>query len=57
MASSSRSKIEELRMIVWFSLGWVYWLASGHAPRPESCGMQRELALVRPLRVPPTCLS
>jgi hypothetical protein len=36
MASSSRTKLEELRMIVWFSLGWVYWLATGHAPRPEA---------------------
>jgi len=32
MASNSRTKLEELRMLVWFSLGWVYWLASGHTP-------------------------
>lgn len=32
MASNSRTRLEELRMIVWFSVGWVYWLASGHAP-------------------------
>ena len=33
MASNSRTKLEELRMLVWFSVGWVYWLASGHAPQ------------------------
>ena len=32
MASNSRTKLAELRMLVWFSLGWVYWLASGHRP-------------------------
>ena len=32
MASNSRTKLEELRMIVWFSLGWVYWLATAHSP-------------------------
>jgi hypothetical protein len=32
MASNSKAKLEELRMIVWFSLGWVYWLATAHAP-------------------------
>ncbi len=35
MASNSRTKLEELRMIVWFSLGWVYWLATAHAPQPQ----------------------
>ena len=34
MASNSRTKLEELRMIVWFSLGWVYWLATAHTPPP-----------------------
>jgi hypothetical protein len=34
MASNSRTKLEELRMIVWFSLGWVWWLATAHAPQP-----------------------
>jgi len=33
MASNSKTKLEELRMVVWFSVGWVYWLASGHAPQ------------------------
>ena len=35
MASNSRTKLEELRMIVWFSLGWVYWLATAHTPQPQ----------------------
>lgn len=34
LASNSRTKLEELRMIVWFALGWVYWLATAHAPQP-----------------------
>jgi hypothetical protein len=36
MASNSRTKLEELRMIVWFSLGWVWWLATAHAPQPAA---------------------
>lgn len=35
MASNSRTKREELRMIVWFALGWVYWLATAHSPRRQ----------------------
>ena len=34
MASNSRTKLEELRMMFWFALGWVYWLATAHAPQP-----------------------
>lgn len=36
MASNSRTKLEELRMIVWFSLGRVYWLATAHRPQPAA---------------------
>jgi hypothetical protein len=35
MANRSKTRLEELRMIVWFSLGWVYWLATAHAPQPS----------------------
>lgn len=34
MRSSSTIKLEEIRVIVWMAIGWVYWLASGHAPQP-----------------------
>lgn len=35
MNTSSKVKLEEIRIIVWMSLGWIYWLASGHTPQPE----------------------
>jgi hypothetical protein len=35
MANHAKTRREEIRMIVWFSLGWVYWLATAHAPRPR----------------------
>jgi len=35
MSSNSKIVLEEVRMLAWFTLGWVYWLASGHAPRQE----------------------
>ncbi len=34
--SSWISLVEEIRVIVWMALGWIYWLASGHAPRAKS---------------------
>jgi hypothetical protein len=34
MTSNSKTKLEEIRIIVWMALGWIYWLASGHAPQP-----------------------
>lgn len=33
MSPNSRIKLDEVRWIVWLSLGWTYWLASGHAPQ------------------------
>lgn len=33
MSNHSRVSPEEVRMLVWAVLGWVYWMASGHAPR------------------------
>lgn len=35
MASRSRAKVEELRMLVWFSLGWIYWLGTALMPKPQ----------------------
>ena len=34
LSPNSAVDFESVRMLVWFFLGWVYWLASGHAP-PE----------------------
>jgi hypothetical protein len=35
MNTSSKVKLEEIRIIVWMSIGWIYWLASGHTPQPD----------------------
>jgi len=35
MSSNSKTALEEVRMLVWFTLGWLYWLASAHAPREK----------------------
>ena len=35
MSSNSAIRLDELQLLVWMHLGWVYWLASGHAPQPE----------------------
>jgi hypothetical protein len=35
MSTNSKISLEEVRMLAWFTLGWVYWLASGHAPREK----------------------
>jgi hypothetical protein len=31
LPSNSKTKLDELWMVVWFSVGWLYWLASNHA--------------------------
>ncbi|MEQ1906890.1 MAG: transposase [Pirellulaceae bacterium] len=31
MTSNSKTKLEEIRIIVWLAIGWVYWLASGYS--------------------------
>lgn len=36
MSANSRIKLGALRWMVWLSLGWTYWLASGHAPQAQS---------------------
>ncbi|QEF96969.1 Putative transposase [Stieleria maiorica] len=35
MSSNSAIGLDELQLLVWMHLGWVYWLASGHAPQSE----------------------
>ena len=35
MSSNSKITLGEVRMLAWFTLGSVYWLASGHAPRAK----------------------
>lgn len=39
MCSSSKTRLEEIRMLVWFALGWIYWMASaiGSTDKPSSC--------------------
>ena len=34
LSPNSKIDFEDVRLLVWFFLGWIYWLASGHAP-PE----------------------
>jgi hypothetical protein len=67
MASNSKAKLEELRMLVWFTLGWVYWLATAHArqtpvePFPKvrcrSCGAAMRVVEVTNTPVTPTLAS
>lgn len=33
MGSNCKTSLDEVRWLVWLFLGWVYWLASGHAPQ------------------------
>lgn len=64
MASNSRTKLEELRMIVWFSLGWVYWLATAQAPqasplkfprvRCAACGVEMRIVAITRDPIHPT---
>jgi Putative transposase/Transposase zinc-binding domain len=35
MTSNSKTKLEEIRIIVWMAIGWIYWLSSGHSRQPE----------------------
>lgn len=34
MTSNSKTKLEEIRILVWLALGWIYWLASAHSHQP-----------------------
>ena len=56
MSSNSRHGMDAVRWLVWLYLGWVYWLASGHAPQPtprkpkpfrcEHCGSDMRMVAV-----------
>ena len=56
MTSNSKIRLEEIRMLVWFSLGWIYWLASGQARQSKpvitppfrctTCGGTMQVTLV-----------
>ena len=35
MSSASKVSVEEVKMLVWFMLGWTFWLGSGYAPQAE----------------------
>ena len=42
MSAKSKIKVDELKWLIWLSLGWTYWLASAHAdqsvpPRQATC--------------------
>jgi hypothetical protein len=63
MCSSSKTRLEEIRMLVWFALGWIYWMAAAygstakpsHCPKPK-CGrckseMQVQHIEFRPVRL------
>jgi hypothetical protein len=36
MGANCRTGLDEVKWLIWLFLGWVYWLASGHAPQPEA---------------------
>jgi hypothetical protein len=33
MGANCRVSLDEVKWLIWLFLGWVYWLASGHAPQ------------------------
>lgn len=35
MSANSKVRIEEVKWLVWLSLGWTFWLASGYAPQEK----------------------
>ena len=35
MSANSSIRLDEIQLLIWMQLGWVYWLASGHAKQPE----------------------
>jgi hypothetical protein len=40
MGANCRTSLDEVKWLVWLFLGWVYWLASGHAPQPTAAPQQ-----------------
>lgn len=43
MSANTKLSLEHVQMLVWFFLGWSFWLGSGHAPQEK------------PLRAPLVC--
>jgi hypothetical protein len=43
MSSNSKIRLEEVRILAWLALGWVYWLASAHG----SCEKQPSFPILR----------
>lgn len=35
MSANSKTRLDEVKWLVWLSLGWTFWLASGHAPQEK----------------------
>jgi len=35
MSPNSKIGLDEVKWLVWLSLGWTFWLASGHAPQEK----------------------
>ncbi len=35
MSPNHRLSLKEVKWLVWLSLGWTFWLGSGHAPQPK----------------------
>jgi hypothetical protein len=62
MTSNSTIKLEEIRMLVWFSLGWIFWMAIGQIcqaklvnPPPfrcTVCGGTMQLSMVLHIPIP-----
>lgn len=66
MSSNSRVSRDELKWLVWLSLGWTFWLASGYAPQPKpltsplrcaDCGGEMKVIAVTCDAIVPTALS
>jgi hypothetical protein len=35
ISAGSKVKVEEVKWLVWLTLGWTFWLGSGYAPQVE----------------------
>jgi len=67
MASNSKTKLEELRILVWMMLGWVYWLATAHVPQTpikpfpkvccQACGGEMVVIAIKHSPILPTLAS
>jgi hypothetical protein len=62
MTSNSKIKLEEIRMLIWFSLGWIYWMASGQTRQAKPvnpppfrctvCGGTMQVSMVLHIPIP-----